>query len=464
MIKRRTFLGAAAAAGLTVLPSARTAFSFAANERIGLAVMGHMYVADHFFTSVHAYPGVELVALCNPDQRRVPEIWKKWEGQKQDVYARLLADRPPVHFDFRRMLAEVKGIDAMVVSMFEHQHGPACGLAMRMGKHVFCERPLGLTISESRALRDLAIRQKVATSMRNPGNASGPFRRGVELLREGVLGEVKEVHVWFDRGGPDLKEGPKEMQAVPPGLDWDLWLGPVKWREYHPSWMAYATWRETSNGGVGTFGPHAANLAFAGLNVHDLWQGGAGRIKAKAETSGINRLSFPRWERVTYTVPAKAGEVKFTWHNGREFGPPGGKERLLKLMTDRGASPEEAVKLLGYAGAVVVGSKGILCTDDHNVKVTLLPKSDFAGVRVDRPTTIKPSDGHYNDWFGAIRGGAPAWADFTYANALGEFVMLANVATQFEAELEYDPAAGRFVGHDGANGCLGYEYRKGWAI
>jgi predicted dehydrogenase len=146
VIKRRTFLGAAAS--VIVLPSSRTAFSFAANERIGLAVMGHMYVADHFFTAVHAYPGVELVALCNPDQRRVPEIWKKWEGQKQDVYAKLLANRPPVYFDFRKMLEEVKGIDALVVSMFEHHHGPACGLAMRMGNHVFCERTLGLTISE----------------------------------------------------------------------------------------------------------------------------------------------------------------------------------------------------------------------------------------------------------------------------------------------------------------------------
>ena len=93
-MRRRAFLGAAA--GVMILPSARTAFAFAANERIGLAVMGHMYVADHFFTASHAYPGVELVALCNPDRRRVPEIWKKWGEQKQDVYARLLASRPPV--------------------------------------------------------------------------------------------------------------------------------------------------------------------------------------------------------------------------------------------------------------------------------------------------------------------------------------------------------------------------------
>jgi hypothetical protein len=98
------------------------------------------------------------------------------------------------------------------------------------------------------------------------------------------------------------------------------------------------------------------------------------------------------------------------------------------------------------------------------VKVTLLPKATFAGVQVDRPTTIKSSNGHYNDWFRAIRGGEAAWANFTYANALSEFLMLGNVATQLEGELEYDPAAGRFVGHEEANRCLGYEYRKGWVL
>ena len=483
---RRTVLAAGAgAAGLLFLPNSRTALSFQANDRIGLAVIGHMYVAAHFFSSIHTYPGVELVALCHPDRRKLSEAYKVWREQAEkwsaptkaderraaDVYKRLNDQPPPVFADFRRMLEERRGdIDAVVVSMFDHYHGPACGAAMRSGKHVSCERPLGLTIRESRALRDLAAQRKVATSIRNPGNASNAFRRGVELVREGVIGTVGEVHVWFDRAGPDRDGRPQGSQPVPEGLDWDLWLGPVAHRPYHEDWTAYATWRETSNGGIGTFGPHAANLAFMGLNVHDLWKpaaaGGAPpTIKVKAQCPRINRISFPRWEVTTWEVPARGGQppVTFTWHHGAGLSP-GSKDKLLGMMLDRGASQEEAVKLLGYAGAMLVGDKGILVTDDHNVKFALLPKAQFENIEQANPRSLPPSRGHYHDWFHACRGGEPAMASFAYANPLSEFLMLGNVATQFEGELEYDPLAARITDREDANQALGCEYRAGWTL
>jgi hypothetical protein len=447
--------------------------------------MGTMYVADHFFTSLHAYPGVEIVALCNPDGRKIPERFAAWKEQSKKLaasekpddqraagrYARLAGGaRPRTFLDFRRMLGEMeKEIDAVVVSMFDHYHGPACGAAMRAGKHVFCERPLGLTIRESRALRGLAAKQKVATSIRNPGNASNQFRRGLELIQEGVLGEVKEVHVWFDRGGPDRRQPPQGSSTVPEGLDWDLWLGPVAYRPYHPDWMAYATWRDTSNGGIGTFGPHAANLAFMALRLHDLWQpdptGGKRAIRVRAESSGINYLSFPRWEKIRWHVPARGDlpPVTVTWHHGPGFAP-GSRERLERMLADHGVPPTERGKLLGYAGAILIGSKAALVADDHNVKVTLLPADTFREVKLDRPKTVPASRGHYHDWFHACRGGEPAWANFGYSGPLSEFLMLGNVATRFEGELEYDPAAGSIVNHPAADRLLGYEYRQGWAL
>ena len=474
-----------AAAGLTILPSSRTAFSFAANERVRLAVLGHMYNADHFFTSVHAYNGVELAAVCNPDQRKFLEVFKGWEEQVKkaagsdkpqerkggEYYQRLLDNRPPVFADFRRMLAETPGgIDALVVSLYDHYHGVACGAAMRAGIHVFSERPLGLTIGESRALADLAVKQKVATSIRNPGNASNAFRRGIELVREGVIGPVQEVHVWFDRGGPDRDKPPAEAQPAPQGLEWDLWLGPVAQRPYHADWMAYATWRETSNGGIGTFGPHAANLAFMALNLADLWKAApAGApprtIRVRAECNRINRLSFPKWEKIRWSIPAR-GEmpaVTFTWYNGPGHVPEA-REMLTRIMADRGADAEEHKKLLGYAGALLVGGRGVMATDDHNVKFTLLPKREFEGVAQDKPKALPPSRGHYNDWLHAIRGGEPAWANFSYANPLSELLMLGNIATQFDDELEFDPVAGRFVNHAEADRLLSYQYRDGWTL
>lgn len=265
--------------GLVLVPSASRALGEQTGTPIRLAVIGDMYVGDHFITSIHACENVSIVALCNPDERRFAKAFKLWEERAQnwpasakpdeqkaaDTYRQLNETRPRVFADFRRMLREMGDqIDAVVVSMFDHLHGPMAGAAMRAGKHVFSERPLGLTIGEARALRALALTQKVATSIRNPGNASNQFRRGVELIRDGVIGTIEEVHVWFDRVGTDLQQPPQGTPPIPEGVHWDVWLGPATARPYHPDWMNYAQWREFSNGGIGTFGPHAANLCVYG--------------------------------------------------------------------------------------------------------------------------------------------------------------------------------------------------------
>lgn len=494
---------------MLILRNPRTAFGYPANDRINLAVLGHLYNAGHFFSSIHAYPNVDLVALCNPDERKHAEAYKIWEQQAKkwagsakpeertaaEQFQRLSENKPPAYADFRRMFDELADrIDAIVVSLFDHYHGPACGTAMRLGKHVFSERPLGLTIGEARSLRALASETKVATSIRNPGNASAQFRRGLELIRDGVLGAIEEVHVWFDRGGPERNlpagagQPPRGSPPVPEGLHWDLWLGPAAERPYHPDWMAYAHWRDFSNGGIGTFGPHAANLAFMALRVQDLWQlagddaaqrtlpaaeftrrgGQAGNqttLRVEADCSLRTDLSFPRWETVRWQIPAR-GElppIRFTWHHGPGLSP-GAKSMLLKKMAEHGATEEVAQKLLGYAGALLIGKEGLLATDDHNVKFTLLPEAKFRDIEQHRPKSVAASHGHYNDWLRHCRGGEPAWANFQYAGPLSEFLMLGNLATRFQGELEYDPVAGKIRNHADANRALNYEYRPGWKL
>ena len=295
--------------------------------------------------------------------------------------------------------------------------------------------------------------------------------RAVELVRDGVLGTVREVHVWFDRPGADKDQPPQGSAIIPDGLHWDLWLGGAAARPYHPEWMAYAQWRDFSNGGIGTFGPHAANLAFMALKVDELWQrtlsASEGRplIRVRAETARINRVSFPRWEKIRWLVPARGDlpPVAFTWHHGAKLSP-GSREFLLQQFVDRGVSGEESEKLLGYAGALMIGSKGALATDDHNVKFTLLPRESFSDVAQDRPKSLKPSRGHYHDWFNACRGGEASWSHFGYAGSLSEFLMLGNIATQFDAELEYDPVAGEIVNHGEAHRLLRRDYRAGWEM
>lgn len=470
-LSRRQFLSGAAGAGLLAAGGPR-AFGRSPDDRLRLAVIGHLYNAGHFFSSVHSYEEVELVAICDPEEKKIPDVWKEWEKKAQagdkasEYYRRLLERKPATYSDFRKMF-EAEKIDAVVVSVYDHLHGPSCAAAMRAGKHVFSERPLGLRIREARALRELAAKQKVATSIRNPGNSYPAFRRAVELIREGAIGAVEEVHVWFPRAGAAATAAPQGEQPVPEGLNWDAWLGPVAERPYHARWMSYSEWRETSNGGIGSFGTHAANLAYMSLRLRDLWDTPGALIKVKAEVPDINRLSFPKWEIIRWQVPARGSmpPVRFTWHRGPEKAlAPGSREKLEALLRNRGLPQEKMEAVFKEAGLLILGRDGAVVSDSHNANVTMLPDEKFRDALKGGPKKLTPSKGHYKDWLFACRGGEPAWANFDYAGPLSEFLMLGNIATQFDTELEYDPVAGRIVNSPEADKLLGYEYRKGWTL
>lgn len=204
---------------------------------------------------------------------------------------------------------------------------------------------------------------------------------------------------------------------MPKELNRDLWLGPVAWRPYYPDWIARTHWRDTSAGQLGNFGPHTANLAFMALRVADFWQppppgNTPATIEIEAECSEVNRLSFPLWERIRWRVPARGelSPVTFTWHHGPtpEYSP-GDRQQFLAMLQDYGLSQEEIGRreLPGYAGALIVGTKGAILTDSHNVNITLLPPKAFEGVESDRPKSLPASRGHYHDWIHACRGGCP---------------------------------------------------------
>jgi hypothetical protein len=355
-----------------------------------------------------------------------------------------------------------------VVSHYDHLHGVGCGAALRAGKPVCSERPLGLSIRDARSLRALAAETGLATTYRSPGTGSGQFRRAIELVAEGAIGEVKEVHIWFKRGGPDRDKLPQGTQPVPEGLHWDLWLGPLPWREYHPDWMAYAHWRETSNGGLGSFGPHTTIFPFLTLRLRELWDKPETRIRVRAECSRLNRISYPRWERVRWQVPAREGmpPVAITWHHGPAYAP-GARELVHETLRQFGVTnADQADALMKNAGSMLVGSEGALVADDHSAHVTGLPREKFAEIETGRPQRIPASRGIYGDWIAACRGARPhILASFDNGGPLSELLMLGNIATQFpEQTLAYDPVSGQIVGHGEANQKLGYPYRDGWRL
>jgi hypothetical protein len=489
-LSRRRFLTGAAAGvtGLSILTSAHVARGYPANERLNLAVVGMSgYGAYHGFAeAMHTYEQVRYAFSCDVDLRKVQRVYDFWSqrarewsdspdvNQRRAVtehYGPLTENKPPLYRDFRRMLDEAgKQIDAVVVATPDHTHAVIAAAALRAGKPVLVEKPLTISAHEARALNQLAQRHRLPTQMNNGGAASPGFRRGVEILREGVIGTVQQVHVFFSRGGRNFQQPPRGVHPVPPKLDWNLWLAQVAWREYNPDWINRIAWRETSLGELGNFGPHSANMAFLALNVRQLWDAAEGHppIRIQAECSEVNRLSYPRWEKIRWEVPARPGlpPVTFTWHHGYppEYAP-GSRNMLADLLREHGASEQDVQRLLPYAGCIILGSRGLLATNSHNTTVRLLPQERFEAIEQSRPLNTALSPGHYREWVQACRDGSETISHFGYAAPFAEFLCVGSIATRFPGErIEFDPTTGRILNHPAAEQFLQYPYRDGWTI
>ena len=466
-LTRRNLLKATAAAGagFVILRDSASARTYQANERLNLAHVGCGGRGKELLGSFSQQANV--AAMCDVNDAKSREMYERFP------------DSPKFH-DFRRMLEEVGDrIDAVVVATPDHTHAVATAVAIRQGKPVYTEKPLSRTVGESRALRALAAERKVATSMGNQGTAAGPFRRALELIRGGAIGEVREVHVWNDGGGAGHTKPPPEEAPKPEWLQWDLWLGPAADRPYRSRWLNWHQWRDFGTGNLGNWASHTANLAFMALNVDALWrpapagdqvpagdQGPAGPVlRVEAKVQEINRLSFPRWETITWQVPPRGGlpAVPFHWYNGGRA--PGVREKL-EALAGRGLDwgDKGRKKWDDFAGCVIVGTEGKVHASGHNATFTLLPEEKFAAVQKDRPEELPASRGHERDWLLACRGGPPAWAGFDYAAPLNEFLQLGNLATQFDAPIDYDPLTGRVANNPEADAALRGTYRDGWSL
>jgi hypothetical protein len=441
---RRDFAKAAMlGAGLVILGDSRSVGSYRANQKLDIAIVGACGQGE---SNTNAVAGENLVALCDVDERRADETHKRFPKTKR--YA-----------DFRKMLDEIHGqIDAVVVSTPDHTHAVVAAAAMKHGKHVYCEKPLCRTVHEARTLRDLAARHKVVTQMGNQGSAAEALRRAVELAWAGTAGVLGEAHIWL-AGGNGPQERPKDEPPVPPGLHWDLWLGPAPYRPYHPAYVpaSWRSWRAFGTGASGDMGCHTANMAFRALRLDLLWNPESGAkpaspavIRVETEASELHPESYPKRMVVKYEFPARGNlpPVKLTWYTG-------------------GLKPPKEV-LRGYTmtawGCLVSGDRGaVFSSCPWNTHFRLLPEAQFKDFQGPAPT-LPRSPGHHAEWIAACKGGPAAFSPFAIGGPLTEMILLGDVAALAGRAIEYDPLAGRIVNCPEANPLLHREYRSGWTL
>jgi predicted dehydrogenase len=457
-ITRRDVLRGAALGGMgmVLLGGSRSARTYAANERINLAIVGAAGRGHWFCDTMPRMANV--VAICDVNDRRA------------EPYYQAIPEAKKYH-DFRVMLEEMdKQIDAVTVATPDHTHAVISAAAIRRGKHVLCEKPLTHNVFEARTLRDLARKYKVVTQMGNQGTASEAFRRGVDLIQAGALGEIREVHAWNTGGGAGERPVPTDEHPVPEFLHWDLWLGPAKYRPYNSRWVQWHTWRDFATGQLGNWACHTMNIIFKGLRIDSLWEASdasaaARTIRLDVELSGVHEATFPQWEIIRYTIPARGPMPPVTvhWYNGggRAPGPREQIEEMMGKKLDWGDAGEK--KWADHAGCLLVGTDGMLHSTGHNASMSLLPEAKFKDFR--GPARSLPrSRGHEREWLDACRGGPAAMSQFDYGGPLTEFVLLGNVATLFGKRIEYDPVAMQVTNLPEANDALKREYRDGWSL
>jgi len=430
---RRTFLKGAAIGGFSFLflHDSRLAFSYQQNEKLNIAMIG---AGGRGRGNLDGVLSENIVALCDVDERLA-------------YSARQACPNAKFYKDFRKMLEQMRNqIDAVVVSTPDHTHAVAAAMAIRMGKHVYCEKPLTRTIWEARTLRDLARRYKVATQMGNQGTASNELRQGVEVIQSGVLGKVTEIHVWSNR--PIWPQGiarPKEEMIIPEGLDWELWLGPAPKRPYHDAYhpFKWRGWIDFGTGAIGDMACHTMNMAFWALNLRD-------PVSIEAETSGVNGETFPKWSIVRYQFPQRGdlAPCKMVWYDG-------GQKPPVELLQG---------EQMADSGLLLIGSEGTLYSPgDYGTPFVLLPREKFASYQPPAPS-IPRSPGHHQEWINACKGGPAAMSNFDYASALTETALLGNLAIITGERINWDAKRMKAVNCPKADKIIHPTYRKGWTL
>jgi len=433
---RRDFLktSSALSAALWVSGSAAAKPSRSANEKLNVAAIG---AGGKGRTDLRNCAESEnIVALCDVDDKRAAESYVKYP-------------RAELFTDFRKMLDRRTDIDAVLVSTPDHTHAVAAIAAMKCGKHVYCQKPLTHSVYEARMMRKVAQETGVATQMGNQGHSLDGTRGIVELVRAGVIGNVREAHVWTDRPGKYWKqplERPTERPSMRAKLDWDLWLGPAPERPYHPVYVPHdwRAWWDFGTGALGDMGCHVADTAFWALNL------GAPKT-VSAQASEVHPESPPTWEIIKYEFPARGDmpPVTLTWYDAGKQPP--------KELGDG--------KPLPTNGTLLIGDKGTVFTaDPYSSTYRLLPEEKFVDFTPPEPSIARTGNSPYKEWLLACKGGPAALSQFDYSAVLTETILLGIVAVRVGKKIEWDAENMRATNAPEADHYIRREYRKGWSL
>jgi predicted dehydrogenase len=438
-LNRREFLQrvAAAAAGLGWAGCAapRTARRVPPSETILHACIGAGGMGASDLTSIVHHPFVRLVAVADVDLPRA-EAWRqKFPGVR-------------IYQDWRRLLEAEKELDTINVSTPDHMHAPIAMTALARGVHVYVQKPLTHDLYEARQLTRVARQKGLVTQMGIQIHSLREYRTAVLLLRSGIIGKVREVHVWSDKDWGDPTPQPQRTDPVPAGLDWDGWLGVAPWRPYigegyyHPG-----NWRRRLDFGTGTLGDMGCHILDPVFNALEL----TAPLTVRSEGPAPNAWNWASNARIHYIFPGTAytaeSTLPVTWYDGNQR-----PSRDVQAVLEAEDWPGQGSLCIGTRGAMLLPHIGM---------PKLFPRKQFADLRMPRVESAN----HYTQFLEAVRGNDRTTTSFEYSGPLTETVLLGCAATRFpNTTLEWDATHLRFRNLSEANRYVRRTYRRGWEV
>ncbi len=410
------------------------------SEKVSIAFIG---VAGRGTANLDGLGNQNVVALCDVDAKRLGGAAAKHAGARQ-------------FSDFRKMLDAVgKNIDAVSISTPDHNHAFIGITAMKMGKHVYCEKPLAHSIYEVRQMRKAAAANKVITQLGNQGHSTDSIRMLCEWIWDGAIGNVHTIHGACQSVYSRVKDLPKlqEKNEVPVNLDWDLWLGPALDRPYNPMYLPgkWRGWTPFGTGVIGDWTCHVIDPVFWALDL----------VAPSTVTAQVTRDydpktdsdTFPSGSVIKYVFPArgKRGPVTIYWHDGIETIP-----RPENFDKDR---------TVPTIGAIVLGDKGGITYGSHGAGgLRIFPEAQMKAYKLPEKTLPRPKN-HHADWLEAIKANKPAGSNFDYGGPLSELALLGNIAQRFPGqELQWDAPAMKITNNPTADKFTTPVFRKGWEL
>jgi predicted dehydrogenase len=441
-MNRRGFINtsAMATAGFSILPSGILKAANGPNSKLNIALIGVSGRA-------HAHYGwlkeQSVVALCDINEAFFEYALTAFPGAK-------------TYTDWRQCL-EHKGLDAVVICTPDHHHAFISNWALNRDLHVYCEKPLALSVEEARVVREnwLAKKGKLATQVGTQMHAQPNYARIKEMILDGAIGELESAVGWGNR--KIRRDGYFPAAGKPPsGLHWDLWLGPSPERAYNPRYFSGGPgancleWNMFWDWGVGQIGDMGSHM------MDMLWNGVDGTLPTSIRATGeaYNPEVTPVLLEAHFEHPANdwRGPIRVSWHQGGSL--------------PRNPRPFIDFDQIGH-GVMFQGTQGFIICD--YTRRLLIPDGKDADLSYYKPRSaerqLPPIGQFHQNWLDACKDPSKSTCcDFEYHSHLIEQMLLGLVAYRTGETLEYDGAKGVVTNHADANPLLKRAYRQGWVL